>query len=169
MSTLGVIIVIAVLVIIVLIAGGIYATGVRGQSRSFTATFTDPGADTWDAVVSFGDGMTVRLPLCARHAARWRRRNLVALVGLCLVLMPAAAAVADMLLRPDVVDTDLRGWLCLGSMLMLLVGVMGTSVAQSRDARPTRITDRSLGESASRPDLSSLSLAHSDASWFCVS
>jgi PKD repeat protein len=32
------------------------ATGVRGQSRSFTATFTDPGADTWDAVVSFGDG-----------------------------------------------------------------------------------------------------------------
>jgi type II secretory pathway pseudopilin PulG len=32
-STLGVIIVIAVLVIIVLIAGGIYATGVRGRRR----------------------------------------------------------------------------------------------------------------------------------------
>ena len=32
------------------------ATGARGQARGFAGTFSDPGADTWTAVVNYGDG-----------------------------------------------------------------------------------------------------------------
>jgi len=89
----------------------------------------------------FTKRMSVRLPLCAHHASLWRRRNQVALIGMLVVMVLAAAAIAYVQLVPE---SNLSGWLCVGTMLFLCAWVMGCQIAQSRDARATKITDRSL-------------------------
>jgi hypothetical protein len=48
----------------------------------------------------FTKRISVRLPICARHASFWRRRNQVALIGLLVVLVLAAAAIIHMYLEP---------------------------------------------------------------------
>jgi len=92
----------------------------------------------------FTKRMSVRLPHCARHAVFWRRRNQVILITMLVVLGLILAAIAYAHLDGDKGHPGLQGWFCGGAVLLVFVWSFGTAIVQCRDARATRITDRSI-------------------------
>jgi hypothetical protein len=88
--------------------------------------------------------MSVRLPVCDRHEGYWRRRTLFYTLPTVAILLLAAGAFAYAVSRPPGVQDDLTGWLCGGSLVVLVLWVIVAAIVQAAGIRATEITDRTM-------------------------
>jgi hypothetical protein len=88
--------------------------------------------------------MSVRLPVCDQHEGYWRRRTWFYTLPTLAILLLGIGALVYLWSQPPGVKDELTGWLCGGSLVLLVAWIVVAAIVQATGIRATEITDRTM-------------------------